>query len=75
MQFREGLSDCQAAEAVQARIDWKYLLGLGLDDPGFDHTVLCEFRGRLLEHAATERLVERVLDAARENGMLRARGR
>jgi transposase len=75
MQFREGLSDRQAAEAVRARIDWKYLLGLGLDDPGFDHTVLCEFRGRLLEHAATERLLERVLDAARENGLLKARGR
>ena len=47
MQFREGLSDRQAAEAVRGRIDWKYLLGLGLDDPGFDFSVLCEFRGRL----------------------------
>src|ERR671932_195342 len=75
MQFREGLSDRQAAEAVRARIDWKYLLGLDLDDPGFDHTVLCEFRGRLLGHEATERLLERVLDAARENGLLKARGR
>jgi transposase len=28
MQFREQLSDRQAAEAVRARIDWKYLLGL-----------------------------------------------
>jgi transposase len=36
MQFREGLSDRQAAEAVRARIDWKYLLGLELSDPGFD---------------------------------------
>src|SRR3954471_3318831 len=51
MQFREGLSDRQAAEAVRARavrarIDWKYLLALELADPGFDHSVLCEFRGR-----------------------------
>src|SRR5919199_6422480 len=44
MQVREGLSDRQAAEAVRARIDWKYLLGLELTDPGFDHSVLCEFR-------------------------------
>src|ERR671926_139171 len=73
MQFREGLSDRQAAEAVRARIDWKYLLGLGLDDPGFDHTVLCEFRGRLLEHEATERLLHELLDAAREDGLLKAR--
>src|SRR4051812_21133984 len=48
LQFREGLSDRQAAEAVRARIDWKYLLALELADAGFDHTVLCEFRGRLL---------------------------
>src|ERR671928_816182 len=50
MQFREGLSDRQAAEAVRARIDWKYLLGLELSDPGFDFSLLSEFRGRLLEH-------------------------
>ena len=53
MQFREGLSDRQAAEAVRARIDWKYLLALELADPGFDHSVLCEFRGRLIEQDAT----------------------
>lgn len=44
LQFRENLSDRQAAEAVRARIDWKYLLGLELADPGFDFSVLCEFR-------------------------------
>src|SRR3954452_6176479 len=49
LQFREGLSDRQAAEAVRARIDWKYLLALELADPGFDYSVLCEFRGRLIE--------------------------
>ena len=75
MQFRESLSDRQAAEAVRARIDWKYLLALDLANPGFDHTVLCEFRSRLLQHAASERLLTRVLDAAREEGLLKARGR
>ena len=34
MQFAEGLSDRQAAAAVQSRIDWKYALGLELTDPG-----------------------------------------
>src|SRR5688500_3240376 len=33
MQFSEGLSDRQTAEAVRARIDWKYALGLRLSDP------------------------------------------
>ena len=75
MQFREGLSDRQAADAVRGRIDWKYLLALELADAGFDHSVLCEFRGRLLEHGATERLLARVLEAAREEGLLKARGR
>ena len=75
MQFREALSDRQAAEAVRARIDWKYLLALDLADPGFDHSVLCEFRTRLLEHEAGERLLTRVLEAAHEAGLLKARGR
>jgi transposase len=56
MQFREGLSDRQAAEAVRARIDWKYLLGLDLADPGFDHSLLCEFRDRLRCAGVEERL-------------------
>ncbi len=57
MQFREGLSDRQAAEAVRGRIDWKYVLALDLADAGFDFSVLCEFRARLLQHGATERLL------------------
>src|SRR5690348_2892640 len=65
LQFREGLSDRQAAEAVRARIDWKYLLALELADAGFDHSVLCEFRRRLLQQEAAERLLTRILDVAR----------
>lgn len=42
MQFIEELPDRQAADAVRGRIDWKYLLGLDLTDPGFDASVLCE---------------------------------
>jgi transposase len=49
MQFADGLSDRQAAEAVRSRIDWKYALALELTDPGFDSTVLSEFRTRLVE--------------------------
>jgi transposase len=75
LQFREGLSDRQAAEAVRARIDWKYLLDLELDDAGFDFSLLCDFRGRLLAGSAEERLLERVLEACRAHGLLKARGR
>src|SRR3712207_9517806 len=43
-QFLERLSDRQAADAVRARIDWKYALGLELADPGFHFSALAEFR-------------------------------
>ncbi|WP_275562816.1 transposase [Streptomyces sp. 5-6(2022)] len=36
LQYTENLTDRQAAEAVRCRLDWKYCLGLELDDPGFD---------------------------------------
>jgi transposase len=75
LQFRETLSDRQAAEAVRARIDWKYLLGFALTDPGFDHSVLCEFRSRLLAGSAEERLLHKLLDACQARGLLKARGR
>jgi transposase len=75
LQFREDLPDRRAAEAVRARIDWKYLLGLELDDPGFDHSVLCEFRARLLEGSAEERLLHKLLEACQAQGLLKARGR
>ncbi len=42
MQFVEGLTDRQAADAVRSRIDWKYALGLDLIDPGFDFSVLSD---------------------------------
>ena len=65
----------RAAEAVRARIDWKYLLGLELADPGFDHSVLCAFRARLLAGSAEERLLHKLLEACQRRGLLKARGR
>jgi transposase len=60
-QFAEGLSDEQAAEAVRARIDWKYALSLELTDPGFDASVLSEFRSRLVDGHAEMRLLDAML--------------
>jgi transposase len=75
LQFMEGLTDRQAAEAVRTRIDWKYLLGLELTDPGFDHSVLSEFRLRLLTHQAEQRLFDAILALARARALLKAGGR
>src|SRR5256712_3586660 len=74
MPFRENLADRQAAEAVRARIDWKYLLRLELTDPGFDFSVLSEFRDRLLAGSAAEVLLDKLLERCRALGWLRARG-
>jgi transposase len=75
LQFRESLSDRQAAEAVRARIDWKYLLGLELADPGFDFSVLCEFRARLIAGEVEMQLLEVLLGQCRQLGLLKERGR
>jgi transposase len=74
MQFRENLADRQAAEAVRARIDWKYLLSLELTDPGFDFSVLSEFRDRLLAGSAAELLLDKLLERCQALGLLKARG-
>jgi transposase len=75
MQFAENLSDRQAADAVRSRIDWKYALSLELTDEGFDFSVLSEFRQRLVEHEAGERLLNTMLDQFREAGLLSAGGK
>ncbi len=75
LQFLEGLTDRQAADAVRGRIDWKYALGLELTDPGFDYSVLSGFRTRLVEGQAEERLLTVMLDLLQQRGMLKARGR
>jgi transposase len=62
-QCAEGLSDRQAADAVRSRIDWKYALSLELTDPGFDHTVLSEFRTRLVTGQAEQLLLETFVPA------------
>jgi len=74
MQFSENLTDRQAADAVRGRIDWKYALGLALTDPGFDFSVLSEFRTRLITGGAEERLLTTMLTGFRVRGLLKDRG-
>jgi transposase len=74
-QFMENLTDRQAADAVRSHLDWKYCLSLELTDPGFDHTVLSEFRTRMVALSAEERFLEAVVDLCKEQGWLKARGR
>jgi transposase len=73
MPYLEGLTDRQAADAVRRCMDWKYALSLDLPDPGFDFTLLHDFRQRLLAHNAAQRLLDTFLTTCKARGWLKAR--
>ncbi len=75
MQFAEGLSDRQTADAVRSRIDWKYALGLELTDSGFDCSVLSEFRTRLCEYELTNKLLDLMLEKFQEKKLIKHRSK
>src|SRR5919109_2981402 len=74
MQYMEGLTDRQAADAVRRCMDWKYALSLDLHDPGFDFTLLHDCRQRLLTHTAAQRLLDTFLSTCKARGWIKARG-
>jgi transposase len=73
LQFLLGMSDRQAAEAVRCRIDFKYAMALELDDPGFHHSVLADFRERLAEDGRADRLLDLALARLKEAGLVSER--
>jgi transposase len=75
MQFAENLIDRQTANAVRARIDWKYALSLEMQDAGFHYSVLSEFRGRLMAGGREELLLEAMLACFKEKKLLKPRGK
>src|SRR5262252_5225585 len=74
LQFTGNLTDRQAADAVRGRLDWKYALGLALEDGGFDFSVLSEFRSRLVAGSLERRLLELLLERLKERGLVKAGG-
>ena len=75
LQRVEDLTDRSAAEAVRTRIDWQYLLGLPLDDPGFDHTVLAEFRARVAKGGMEQVVLDALLAKLAAGGLVKAGGK
>ncbi len=75
LQYVDGLTDRQAADAVRGRIDWKYALGLELTDPGIDASVLSEFRARVVAGGAEALLLEALLELCKQRGWLKAGGK
>jgi len=74
-QFMERLADRQAAQAVRMRLDWKYALHLPLEDSGFDFSVLSEFRDRLIEGKAEQRVFEKLVEEIRAMGLIKEHGK
>jgi transposase len=75
LQRAENLTDRQAAESVRTRIDWQYLLGLPIDDPGFDHTVLAEFRARVAGAGLEQVVLDALLEHLVSGGLVTAGGK
>jgi transposase len=74
MQYIEGLTDRQAADAVRRCMDWQYAFSLELTDPGFDFTLLHDFRQRILAHAAGQQFLDAFLASCKARGWIKARG-
>ncbi|MFC8015208.1 transposase [Streptomyces cinereoruber] len=74
-QMAENLTDWQAAEAVRDRLSWMYALGLGLEDTGFDFTVLYQFRARVVEHGLEEKVLDLLLARLSQQGLLATGGK
>jgi transposase len=74
LQFAGNLTDRQAADAVRGRLDWKYCLGLELEDEGFDFSVLSEFRSRLIAGSLELKILDLLLDRLKGLGLVKAGG-
>jgi len=75
VQFAEGLTDRQVAEAVRSRIDLKYFLGLRLTDQGFDYSILSDYRARVIASGKEAQLLDDMLERFRDRKLLKARGK
>src|SRR6202158_4971047 len=75
LQRAENLTDRLAAEMARTRIDWQYLLGLPLDDPGFDHSVLPEFRIKVAEGGLEQVTLDALLARLAAEGLIKAGGK
>jgi transposase len=75
LQMAENLTDRGAAHRVRFGMDWKYALGVELDDPGFDALILSEFRTRLVTHGLEERALDLVLKVLQDKGLVAAGGK
>jgi len=70
LQYHDDCSDRETKARVCFDLRWKHALGLDLHDSGFDATVLCVFRRKLLDRGLERVLFDRLVTAARDAGIL-----
>lgn len=70
LQYVFRVSDRVAVENTVMRRDWRIALGRDDSWTGFDPSVLCTFRKRLIEHGCEEMIFGHVLKQMRSLGML-----
>src|SRR5258707_15029187 len=75
LKYTQIVMERKAANAVRERIDWKYSLGLELTDPGFDFSLLSEFRMRLVDSQQETLMLDRLLEVCKQRGWLKAGGK
>ena len=73
LQALEGCSDREAIERLRCDVRWKAAAGLGIDDEGFDASVLTLWRQRLRASEHPERIFDAVREVAAECGALSKR--
>jgi transposase len=70
LEYHDDCSDAEAEQRMRFDLRWKHALGMGLEEEGFDSTVLCRFRRKLLECGLERTLFERLVNAARQAGLI-----
>jgi len=70
LQYAFKVSDRMAVESTIMRRDWRIALGRDDSWAGFDASVLCNFRKRLIEHGCEELIFGHVLEQLRSLGLL-----
>lgn len=70
LEYHDDCSDFEVEQRMRFDLRWKHALGMGLEDEGFDATVLCRFRRKLLDRGLERSLFERLVGAAREAGLI-----
>ena len=75
LQRAGNLAGRMAAEAVRTRLDWRYLPGLPLEDPGSGHWVLPELRAKAADAGLGQAPPDALLKRLAPDGLVKAGGK